>query len=644
MQTYSSPENPPNDYIYSNYWGNNMTRILLLAASCLLLLACSENEAVHSREGIERVEPPFWWQGFENTELQLLVYGNNVSEFAPSVDYPGIKISRVEHGDSDNYLFVYLDIGTSAKPGTFEIVFANDEVNVAYSYELREKNAAPEHVDGLTSADVIYMITPDRFANGDPSNDSLDDYADKLNRDDDYGRHGGDLAGISQRLDYLGDMGFTAVWLNPILENAMPESSYHGYAMTDLYEVDPRYGSNDEYLALAEQMRSKDIDLVMDMVANHIGSGHWWMEDLPAADWLNLPKERSRTSHARTTNQDPYASEFDKRSHADGWFADTMPDLNQRNPLLADYLIQNTIWWVEYLGLSGIRMDTHPYPDKNYMAEWSRRVMEEYPDLILTGEEWTGNPAIVSYWQRGKRNHDDYVSYMPSMLDFPLQMALKKSLTEEVPWWDSPWTAAYEMLGNDFLYPDPFNLVIFPDNHDMSRIYTQVNEDYDLYRMAIVYYLTMRGIPTLYYGTEVLMSHPGTDSHGAIREEFPGGWEDSDKNAFTGDGLSDLEREAQQFMQQLLTWRKSKPVIHSGNVMQFTPIKDVYTYFRYDENDTVMVVFNRSEEASSIDTARFAERLGDADSAVDVITGQAYKLNETLELPARSVLVLEINR
>jgi glycosidase len=233
---------------------------------------------------------------------------------------------------------------------------------------------------------------------------------------------------------------------------------------------------------------------------------------------------------------------------------------------------------------------------------------------------------------------------MPSMLDFPLQMAFKKSLTEEVPWWDSPWTAAYEMLGNDFLYPDPFNLVIFPDNHDMSRIYTQVDEDYDLYRMAIVYYLTMRGMPTLYYGTEVLMSHPGTDSHGAIREEFPGGWEDSDKNAFTGDGLSDLEREAQQFVQQLLTWRKSKPVIHSGKMMQFTPIKDVYTYFRYDENDTVMVVFNRSEETSSIDTARFAERLGGADEAVDVITGQAYELNETLELPARSVLVLEITR
>jgi len=621
-----------------------MMRLVTLALSCLVLIACSDDQAVLSSDGIERVEPPFWWQGFKHEELQLLVYGRDIAALTPSLDYPGIDVARVERGDSPNYLFVYLDIGASARPGTFDIVLADQDRSVAYPYELRARNTDPGYVTGLTGADVIYMITPDRFANGDPENDSLDDYADKLDRDDDYGRHGGDLAGISQRLDYLGDMGFTAIWLNPIIENAMPESSYHGYAMTDLYKVDPRYGSNDQYLALAEQMRSKDIDLVMDMVANHIGSGHWWMQDLPTSDWLNLPKARSRTSHARTTNQDPYASEFDKRSHADGWFADAMPDLNQRNPLLADYLIQNSIWWVEYLGLSGIRMDTHPYPDKDYMTEWSRRVMEEYPDLTLTGEEWTGNPAIVSYWQRGKHNHDDYVSYMPSMLDFPLQMALKKSLTEEVPWWDSPWTAAYEMLGNDFLYPDPFNLVIFADNHDMSRIYTQVDEDYDLYRMAIVYYLTMRGIPTLYYGTEVLMSHPGTDSHGAIREEFPGGWEDSDKNAFTGDGLSDLEREAQQFVQQLLTWRKRKPVIHSGKVMQFTPIKDVYTYFRYDDNETVMVAFNRSEEASSIDTARFAERLGDADSGVDVITGQVYEIEEKLELPARSVLVLEITR
>ncbi|MGB5331735.1 MAG: glycoside hydrolase family 13 protein [Woeseiaceae bacterium] len=621
-----------------------MTRLAFIAASCCLLLGIADSAATASTNEIERVEPPFWWQGFKNTELQLLVYGEDVSKLTPSVDYPGIDVARVERGDSPNYLFVYLDIGNTAKPGTFDIVFEKEGVSVPHPYELREKNSGAAHAIGFSSADVIYLITPDRFVNGDPSKDSLAAYQDKLDRGDEYGRHGGDLAGISQSLDYIRDMGFTAIWLNPILENAMPESSYHGYAMTDLYKVDPRYGSNEQYLALAQRMRSMGLDLVMDIVVNHIGSGHWWMQDLPTQDWLNSPQERAITSHARTTNQDPYASLFDRRAHANGWFSRRMPDLNQRNPLLADYLIQNTLWWVEYLGLAGIRMDTHPYPDKHFMTDWSRRVTEEYPSLNLTGEDWTGNPAIVSYWQRGKDNHDGYTSYMPSMLDFPLQMAFKKSLTEDVPAWDSPWTSAYEMLGNDFLYPDPNNLVIFPDNHDMSRIYTQLDEDYDLYRMAMIYYLTMRGIPALYYGTEVLMSHPGTDSHGAIREEFPGGWEDSDKNAFSGEGLSDAERDAQQFLRKLLRWRKDKTVIHSGRLMQFTPIEDVYAYFRYDETDTVMVVFNRGDEAASLQTARFAERLGDASTAVDVVTGQSYNIGNTLDLPPRSVLLLEVTQ
>ncbi|MGB5257159.1 MAG: alpha-amylase family glycosyl hydrolase, partial [Woeseiaceae bacterium] len=465
-----------------------MSRIIILLATCLLLMSCSDDQPVRagtSIERIERVEPPFWWHGFKNQALQLLVYGKDISEYVPSVDHAGISVARVERGDSPNYLFVYLEIGSAARAGTFNIVFQREDESTAYAYELREKNSDPAHVSGFSNSDVIYMITPDRFANGDASNDSLDAYEDKLDRSDDYGRHGGDLAGIMERLGYINDMGFTAVWLNPVLENAMSESSYHGYAMTDLYKVDPRYGSNEQYLALATQMRAMGMDLIMDMVANHIGSGHWWMNDLPTEDWLNLPETRAITSNARTTNQDPYASDFDRRAHADGWFAETMPDLNQRNPLLADYLIQNSLWWIEYLGLAGIRMDTHPYPDKHYMAEWSRRVMDEYPGLNVTGEEWTGNPAIVSYWQRGKVNHDGYTSYMPSMLDFPLQIAFRKSLTEDVPWWDSPWTAAYEMLGNDFLYPDPGNLVIFPDNHDMSRIYTQLDEDYDLYRMAM---------------------------------------------------------------------------------------------------------------------------------------------------------------
>lgn len=594
-------------------------------------------------EQIDRVEPPFWWQGFEHDELQILVYGEGIGEFDVAIDYPGVSISRVERVDSDNYVFIYINIEDAANTGSFDIVLQNGDLRVSHEYELREKNSDPSHAKGFTPADVIYMLMPDRFANGDPSNDTVAGLRDGLNRADDRGRHGGDLAGIIEHLDYIAQMGFTAIWLNPVLENAMAKASYHGYATTDFYKVDPRIGSNDLYLELAARAREKGISLIMDMIANHSGSEHWWMRDLPAPDWINFPETHQITSNARTTNQDPYASEYDKAGHTDGWFAETMPDLNQRNSLLADYLIQNSIWWIEHLGLAGIRMDTFPYPDKHFMSEWSRRIMQEYPDFNLTGEEWSANPAIVSYWQRGRQNHDGYVSYMPSMLDFPLQIALRKSLTEDVPTWDSPWTSVYEMLGNDFLYPRPFNLVIFPDNHDMSRIYAQVGEDYDLYRMAIVYYATMRGIPMFYYGTELLMSDSGVGDHGEVRQEFPGGWSDHKKNGFTGEGLSDDELRAQRFMRQLLNWRKEKSVIHTGKLMQYAPIKSVYAYFRYDDEDTVMAIFNQSQDTETLDLNRFAERIGDATRAEDVLTGRRYGLNRPITLEPRSVLLLEVD-
>ncbi len=606
-----------------------------------LLLAIS-TAAVADASTVQRVEPPFWWQGFVHTELQLMVHGPGITGFEPSVDHPGITLARVERGDSDNYLFLYLDIEATARPGTFEIGFENGDQRIAHDYELRRRATDPDHVRGFSAGDAIYLITPDRFANADPGNDSLPALEDTLNREDPYGRHGGDLAGIEQALDYIADMGFTAIWLNPVLENAVPRYSYHGYSTTDFYAVDARFGSNEQYRQLVATARDKGLGVIMDMIVNHAGIGHWWMQDLPTADWLNKPDERPRTTHARTANQDPYASEYDKSAQTDGWFSPYMPDLNQRNPLLADYLTQNTIWWIEYLGLSGVRMDTYPYPDKHYMSEWARRVMQEYPQFNITGEEWSNNPAIVSYWQRGKVNHDGYESWTPSMLDFPLQFALHDALTGAEPERGSVWTPVYEMLGNDFLYPDPANLVIFPDNHDMSRVYTRVNEDYDLFRMALVYTLTMRGIPQIYYGTEILMSHPGTESHGAIRAEFPGGWADHDKNAFTGKGLTAGERRAQQFLRQLLNWRKDKAVLHRGELMQYTPIGNVYAYFRYDDAETVMVVFNRGGEAVDLDMARFHERLGDSQFAEDVISGKRYGISRSLRLEPRSVMVLEI--
>ncbi|MDH3275891.1 MAG: glycoside hydrolase family 13 protein [Gammaproteobacteria bacterium] len=591
---------------------------------------------------IDRVEPPFWWQGFEHNELQIMIHGHGIAAFDVSIDHPGVTLDRVEKVESDNYLFLYINIDDSAKAGTFDILLENDNFRVKHKYELKSKNPDPAYTQGFSPADTIYLITPDRFANGDPSNDTIAGFDDALNRDDDYGRHGGDLAGIEQHLDYIEDMGFTAIWLNPILENAMQNSSYHGYSTTDYYRVDPRFGSNADYRDFVGAARQQGIGVIMDMIVNHIGSEHWWMDDLPAPDWLNQPDKRTVSTHAATTHQDPYASDYDKAAHTDGWFVDTMPDLNQRNPLLADYLTQNAIWWIEYVGLSGIRQDTHSYPDKHYMAEWSRRIMQEFPQFNLTGEDTSENPAVIAYWQNGKVNSDGFKSYMPSMLDFPLRNAVLNSLTEEAPWWSSPWSTVYNLLAGDFVYPDPWNLVTFVDNHDRLRVFTWLEKDYDLFRMAMVFCATMRGIPQIYYGTEIVMDSPRPKHDGVIRTEFPGGWPDHDKNAFTGHGLTAEERRAQTFMRKLLTWRKNKTVIHTGKLMQFTPITNVYAYFRYADHETVMVVFNRGEESVSLDMERFEERLRDSKYAEDVLSGKRFNIESEIKLEPMSVMILEI--
>jgi len=616
----------------------------LSARACaMLVFVCCFNVQVGAAERIDRVEPPFWWQGFEHDELQVMIHGPEIAQFDVAVDYQGVTVNRVERVNSSNYLFVYLQIAASAKPGYFNIELRNDDAHFVYEYQLKAKNPDPLHSKGFSTADTIYLVTPDRFANGDPENDSLDGLVDGLDRSDNYGRHGGDIAGLKNSLDYIKDMGYTAVWLNPILENAMPEASYHGYATTDYYKVDPRFGSNDDYREFVAAAKDKGLGVIMDMITNHCGSEHWWMRDVPTPDWFNFHEDYHQTSSAKATIFDPYVSEYDRKIYFDGWYVPAMPDLNQRNPLLADYLIQNAIWWVETLGLTGIRLDTYGFSDKQFLSDWTRRIMREYPNFNITGEETVENPALLSYWQRGKENFDGYVSYLPSLLDFPLYHAMNASLTKDVAWWDSPWTDAYSTLATDFVYPDPMNLVIFPDNHDQSRIFRKVGEDYDLFRIAMAYYLTMRGIPQIYYGTEVLMSHPRDDgNHGEIRAEFPGGWDDHQKNAFTGEGLTDAEASAQQFMKKLLTWRKDKTVIHSGKLMQFTPIRYVYAYFRYNESETVMVVFNRGKQPASLDTARFAERLGNSKYATDVITGKRFGIESSLELAPMSVLILEI--
>jgi glycosidase len=566
----------------------------LLICVCLTALLASAAVA----QEIERVEPPFWWTGYEHRQLQLLVHGNNVSLLTPEIDFDGVSINRVVRVASPNYLFLYLDIGPDAVPGTFEIVFREGDYVLTRAYELRRRN--PDYGRGFTSADTIYLITPDRFANGNPGNDEFDFLDDRLARNEPYGRHGGDLKGIADNLDYIAEMGFTSVWLNPVLENAMPVWSYHGYAITDFYAVDPRFGSNEQYRRLAEAMREHGLGLIMDQVLNHIGTGHWWMDDLPTHDWVNFRGEAVITNHRRSTNMDPNASAYDRSRFSGGAFSESMPDLNQQNPLLADYLVQYSIWWIEYAGLQGIRLDTLPYPDKHFTAEWARRIMQEFPDFSIVGEEWSESPVVVSYWQRGKQNSDGFAADLPQVFDFPLRAALTRALTGDPSYWDGVWVSLYEIVAMDFLYPDPQSLVIFPDNHDIDRIFTQLGEEYDLYKMALVFFATMRGIPQFFYGTEILASHPGTSSHGELRSDFPGGWAGDPVNAFTGEGLGADQLEAQAFVKKLLNWRKNADVIHDGAFMHFVPIRNVYVYFRYDAKTTIMVILNRDEESVTL--------------------------------------------
>ncbi|GAB3815914.1 glycoside hydrolase family 13 protein [Pontibacter rugosus] len=581
----------------------------------------------------------------KETKLQLLLHGKNIATLEPHIQYPGIKITDVIKVKSPNYLFINLDL-KSAKPGKFEVQLKQGaKVAQLYKYELKQREANSEAREGFNSSDVMYLITPDRFANGNPKNDSMKGMADKLNRSDKAGRHGGDITGIINHLDYIDEMGFTTLWVNPVLENDQPDYSYHGYSITDFYKVDPRFGSNQEYVALSKHAKKRGLKLVMDMVLNHCGSEHWWMQDLPTENWLNFQGDYKQTSHNREAIQDPHAAAYDYKMHTQGWFVETMPDLNQENELMANYLIQNTIWWIEYADLSGIRMDTYSYPSPAFMSEWTRRVMQEYPNFNIVGEEWSLNPAIVSYWQRGKQNANGYTSYLPSLMDFPLQAALIASLKAEEGGWQSGWQQLYQMLANDFIYADPGNLVIFPDNHDMDRIFTQLNKDEALTKLAIAYTLTTRGIPQLYYGTEILMHNDVADDHGIIRTDFPGGWAGDKTNAFTRSGLTKAQQDMQLYTQKLLNWRKQAAVIHKGKLTHYAPEKGVYVYFRQYEGESVMVILNKNEIPVELELAKFLPQLNAATQGIDVISGQKFNLKESIILlPVKAPLILELKR
>jgi len=595
-------------------------------------------------ERIERVEPASWWVGMKDPRVQLLVHGPKVAELEPAIDYAGVAITSVERVANPNYLFVNLRVASDTRPGTVRIDFRRKGRTVATrDYPLAAREPGSAERKGFGPGDAIYLVMPDRFANGDGSNDTMKGLRDGLDRSEPFGRHGGDLQGIVNHLDYIAGMGFTQLWLNPVLENAQSSITYHGYAITDFYKVDPRLGTNESYRQLSAEARKRGIGLIKDVVLNHCGSEHWWMKDLPTPDWFNMGGKFVSTHHVREAVQDPHAAEVDRVDFTDGWFVETMPDMNQRNPYLATYLIQNTLWWIEYAGLSGLRIDTYPYSDRGFLTEWSRRVMEEYPNLNVVGEEWSGSPVTVSYWQRGRNPPDGNVSYLPSLFDFPLHEAVLQGLKEKDDW-GTGMRRIYRVLAADTLYPDPSNLVVFPDNHDVSRLFTVLDERADLQRMAIAFFLTTRGIPQIFYGTEILMASPEPKNDGVIRSDFPGGWPGDARNAFTGQGLSEAQRGMQDYTRRLLQWRRTAPALHDGELTHYVPFDGVYVYFRHNAAQTVMVVMNNNDDTRTVDTQRFREVLGDATRAVDVVTRQMHDLAQGVAVPARSVTILEVDR
>ena len=614
--------------------------------SITLLLSIFFNIFMISAQTIQKVEPPNWWVGMNNPKLQLMIYGQNIAHKNIDIPDKNIVIDSISKADNPNYIFLNLDLINIKKAQKFDIHFKGSPKNLIYTYELKQRSNNSENRIGFNSSDVIYLITPDRFANGNPKNDIHLEMKEKtIDRKHDYARHGGDIDGIINHLDYIHNMGFTAIWPTPMLTNDMHESSYHGYAMTDFYQVDPRFGTLNEYMDLSKKAKEKGIKLIIDQVANHCGSEHWWMKDLPFDDWINYQKEIESksltiTNHRRTSNQDMYASQYDKDLMSKGWFVSAMPDLNQQNPFMAKYIIQNSIWWIETLDLGGIRQDTYPYSDKTFMSNWAGAIMHEYPKFSIVGEEWSYNPLLVGYWQKGSNNKDGYESNLRSTMDFPMQKAIVDGLNEEESW-DTGLVKMYEGLANDFAYAKPNDIMAFLDNHDKDRIFTEFNEDIILTKMALSYLLMLPRIPQIYYGTEILLENskkPG--DHGLIRSEFPGGWKGDKVNGFTGKGLTKDQNEIQYFLQKILNYRKSSEAIHNGKTIHFSPIDGIYVLFRTIKDEVVVLIINKNKSPINLDLNRFKEIGLDGKKLKNIVSGEELIWEKQMNLNLKGAILL----
>ena len=592
---------------------------------------------------IERIDPPNWWVGMKTKQITLLVYGSAIQDLEPSINYSGVKILKTEKVENPNYLFVTIEIDSNTIPGDAKIEFKkNEKTKITKSFPLlnREKNSADRI--GFSTKDAILLIVPDRFANGNSKNDNTPKSIEKANRNDESGRHGGDIQGIINHLDYIQSLGYTQIWNTPLVENNMPNYSYHGYAATDFYKIDERFGTNEEFKTLVSEAKKRNIGLIWDVVLNHCGSQYYFIKDVPTKDWMNFQDSKKRTNHIKSTLLDPYATIQDREEYTNAWFDGHMPDLNQKNPLVASYLTQNTIWWIEYANLSGFREDTFSYADKDFLANWTKTIMDEYPNFNIVGEEMTNVTELSAYWQKDKINADGYRCFLPTLMDFSLTDNLVKSLSTNNDW-ESTWKEFYKGMGQDYHYANPNNLLIFPDNHDMDRFYSRIKNDFESWKLGMTLYTTMRGIPQLYYGTELLFTNEKAGNDGQRRADLFGGWEGDTKNAITGKGLDAKELEAQKYLSKLLNWRKTATVIHNGKFIHYAPEKnDVYVFFRYNENEKVMVILNKNKEKVLLDMKKYYKMIPETFTAKEIINDREITIQKTLEIAPRSALILEI--
>lgn len=590
---------------------------------------------------IKHIEPRHWWLGLKNNQLQLLIHGKDLASCKVSVSGKGWQLRKIHSTANANYLFLDLEILSTALPGKYPIQLSDEKRIQTIDYELKANKEIAQGGQGYGPEDVLYLIMPDRFSNGNPANDFPAGSLEKPDRNNPSGRHGGDLAGIEKHLDYFENLGVSTLWLNPVLENNQEKYSYHGYAITDYYGIDTRFGNLEDYKRLIRLCHSKKLKMVQDMVANHIGSRHWWMSDMPDSNWVH--PRGTKCNFRIETILDPHAAPADRQKMLNGWFDDHMPDLNQQHPLLATYLIQNSLWWIAEAGIDGIRMDTYPYNDPAFMTRYCQEILREFPRFSIVGEVWLETPSHAAYFMEGAMNQDGFKGGLPTLTDFPLYFGLTRGLMETGSW-DKGLVKIYGALAQDFLYKNPANHLIFLDNHDLTRFYTAIKEDFNKFKQGLGMLLTLRGVPQLYYGGEFLMTGDGA-SHPEVRKDFPGGWAGDSLNYFEAKYRKGRSDSAFQWVQKLLRWRKTSQAVAKGNFVHYVPEDNMYVYFRNHGKETIMVVVNGNGQKKILKTERYKSQMRGMAMAKEILSGQTLSWQaDQWELPPNSIWIMQAEK